>query len=60
MTWFDDKIKQFEGDPEFEFEKALLEFEETLVRNIKPMPPEFIETVDKLFRELLKSYGLME
>jgi len=53
MTWFKDKIKKFEGDPEFEFEKALSEFAETLARNIKPMPPEFEETVSKHFWELL-------
>jgi len=52
MTWFEEKIKELEGDPRFEFEKALLNFEEALARNIKPMPPEFSESVDKIFWEL--------
>lgn len=52
MTWFEDQTKDLEGTPLFEFEKALLEFEETLARNIKPMPREFSEAVDKHFWEL--------
>ena len=54
MDWFQEKLKQFEGDPEFEFEKALLEFEERLAKNIKPMPPEFAEIISKHFWELLE------
>ena len=51
--WFKEKLRQFEGTPEYEFEKALLEFEEKLAKNIKPMPNEFAETVSKHFWELL-------
>ena len=52
MTWFEEQIKKLEGNPIFEFEKALLDFEETLARKIKPMPPEFARAVDKHFWEL--------
>jgi hypothetical protein len=51
-TWFKEKLDAFKGDAEFEFEGALLEFEERLARNIKPMPPEFAEVVSKHFWEL--------
>lgn len=51
--WFKSKLDEFEGDREFEFEKALLEFEENLAKNIKPMPPEFAESVSKHFWELI-------
>jgi hypothetical protein len=54
MNWFEEKLKQFEGDPEYEFEKALLEFEERLAERIKPMPPEFGEIVSDIFWELLE------
>jgi hypothetical protein len=52
MTWIEDEIKKLKGDPRFEFEKALLDFEEALACNIKPMPPEFSRAVDKHFWEL--------
>ncbi len=53
MNWFKAMLKEFEGDREYEFEKALLEFEENLARNIKPMPPEFADVVSKHFWELV-------
>ena len=49
MNWFDDKLKEIEETNEFKFEAALLEFEETLAKDLKPMPPEFSEAVSKCF-----------
>jgi hypothetical protein len=53
MTWFEKQVKLVEGTPEYEFEKALYEFEEALCRNIKQIPPEFSQAVTKHFWELI-------
>jgi hypothetical protein len=36
MNWFQKKLAKFQGDPEFEFETALLESEETTMINDEP------------------------
>ena len=54
MTWFKDKMDKLKDDMEFKFEQCLLEFEENLAKNCKPMPPEFAEAVSKHFWELLE------
>jgi len=53
-TWFEKQVESLEGTPGYEFEKALLDFTEALAKKIKPMPPEFEETVDKHFWELFE------
>ena len=47
------KLKEFENDPQFAFECALLAFEEELAKRQIDMPPEFAEIVEKHFWELI-------
>ena len=51
-NWFKKKLAEFKGDKEFEFEGALLAFEEELIKRQLPCPPEFVSLVDKHFCKL--------
>jgi len=51
-TWFEKEVEKIKGK-QYEFDKALLDFTEALAINIKPMPIEFEQTVEKHFWEML-------
>ena len=46
MNWLQEKLKRFEGDPEFELEKAMLEVDQCLI-NIKKTLKFILEDMDK-------------
>jgi len=52
-TWFEKKLKEFDGDPQFALEGALLAFEEELAKHQVPMPKGLAELIDKHFWELV-------
>jgi len=51
-TWFEKKLKEFDGDPQFALESALLAFEEELAKRQVPMPDGLSELINKHFWDL--------
>lgn len=52
-SWFEKKLEEFKGDPEFALESALLAFEEELVKNQVKIPEGFLELIERHFWELV-------
>ncbi|MCK5308961.1 MAG: hypothetical protein KAJ73_10140 [Zetaproteobacteria bacterium] len=51
--WLRKKLEEFEKDPEFALECALLAFEEELAKRQVPMPAGLSELIDKHFWDLV-------